>query len=223
MPYRKSLFVNNYYYHVFNHSLGKTSIFGNLGSPTRAMSLMNYYRFIKIPTSYSLFLRFPRKYQLDLLKKLKKEKKQKVQIISFCLMPNHYHLILKQLEKDGIKNFAANFQNSYAKYFNIKNEKIGPVFRGRFKAVLISDDMQLLHLSRYIHLNPYFSGFVKKIEKLVSYSWSSLGQYLGLDEGFCHSKIILDQFKNPADYKKFVFNQADYQRGLEKIKHLTID
>lgn len=223
MPYRKILFVNNYYYHIFNHALGKISIFGNLGSPTRVISLMDYYRFIKIPTSYSRFLKFPRKYQLDLLKKLRKENKQKVEIISFCLMPNHYHLILKQVKKDGIKNFTESFQSSYAKYFNIKNEKVGPVFRGRFKAVLISDDMQLLHLSRYIHLNPYSSGFVKKLEKLVSYSWSSFAQYLGLDEGFCHSKIILNQFKNPADYKKFVFDQADYQKELETIKHLIID
>ena len=220
MPYRKTLLVNNHYYHIFNHSLRKASIFGNLGNPARAMNLMDYYRFIKIPTSYSLFLKFPRKYQLDLLKKLKKEGEKKVEILSFCLMPNHYHLLLKQKVKNGIKDFISAFQNGYAKYFNIKNEKEGPVFRGRFKAKTVSSDYQLLHLSRYIHLNPYSSNIVKNLNSLLTYAWSSLSEYLAQEKGFCQPEIVLNQFKNPKTYKEFVLNQADYQKELESIKHL---
>lgn len=118
----------------------------------------------------------------------------------------------------------SNFQNSYARYFNTKSKRISPLWQGQFKAVRIEDDNQLLHISRYIHLNPYTSFVVKNLKALLQYQWSSLSEYLNpATGGICSKEIILSQFGNLDDYQKFILDQADYQRRLEGIKHLILD
>lgn len=145
-------------------------------------------------------------------------------LVCYCLMPNHFHFLLKQTEKEGISRYMSLVQNSYTKYFNARNNRAGPLFQGYFKAVRVENDEQLLHLSRYIHLNPYSSYIVKTLDDLVVYSWSSFSEYLGIVEsGYLRKKIILDQFKSSQKYKKFVFDQADYQRELGKVKHLVLE
>ncbi|KKU88207.1 MAG: hypothetical protein UY17_C0001G0020, partial [Candidatus Beckwithbacteria bacterium GW2011_GWC2_47_9] len=99
-------------------------------------------------------------------------------------------------------------------------ERTGPLFQGKFKAVLITSNEQLLHVSRYIHLNPYSSGIVKTIEELKAYSYSSLAK---LSTSKVESRLILDQFKNVAGYYQFVFDNADYQKNLENIKHQILE
>lgn len=155
---------------------------------------------------------------------LRQENDKLVELICFCLMPNHLHLLLSQKKDNGISKFMANLQNSYTRYFNTKHERIGPLMQGQFKAVLIEDDEQLLHVSRYIHLNPYSSFIVKDLTDLEKYPWSSLPEYLGIvSTSICNKQVILSYFKSVEDYKKFVFDQADYQRKLEKIKHLILE
>lgn len=223
MPYRRTLILNDNYYHIFNHSLGKALIFGASGDPSRMLSLWQYYHFSKSPMSYSKFNRLESKLKTKFLSNLKEKNELRIEIISFCLMPNHYHLLLKQVKKNGIKNFIADSQNSYAKYFNLKNARNGPLFRGRFQSVSVNNDNQLLHLSRYIHLNPYSSQIIKTKDELSNYPWSSLSQYLKKKNGFCQPRIVLDQFNSPKDYQSFVFDQADYQQHLDLIKHLALE
>ena len=139
-------------------------------------------------------------------------------------MPNNYHLLLKQLIDGGISKYLSQVQNSYSRYFNVRRKKAGSVFQGHFKAKRIETDEQLIHLSRYIHLNPYSSYVVKLIDNLKTYLWSSLPGFLGENEyTFVNKSFILDLFQDKKDYQSFVFNQADYQRELENIKHLTWD
>ena len=217
------VFVKNHYYHVFNRGFRKKSIFDLQGSPTRVLSLLNYYRFKNHPTSYSLFLKLTPKLRSAMLQKMEKRKNFLVDIVAFCLMPNHFHLLLKERGGNGIRQFTSKVQNGYAKYFNTKNKRTGPVFQGRFQAVLIKSDYQLLHLSRYLHLNPYSAKIVKSLPALLDYHWSSLPQYLDQEKGFCQPEIVLKQFKNRSDYKKFLLDRADYQKNLESIKHLALD
>lgn len=114
----------------------------------------------------------------------------------------------------------ANFSNSYTKYFNTKYQRVGPLLQGIFKAVHVESDEQLIHLSRYIHLNPV-SGFIVRPEELASYQWSSYPGYLkNLDEG---AKAVMDFFKSPKDYQKFVLDQVDYAKKLKEIDFLTIN
>ena len=155
---------------------------------------------------------------------MKVGRKLLVEIIAYCLMPNHLHLLLKQLEENGISIFMSNLTNSYTRFFNTKQKRKGPLFQGKFKGVRIETDEQLFHVSRYIHLNPYSSFVLKSLEELESYPYSSLPEYLGLKkEIHCKTEIILNNFKNIQSYEDFVFDRAGYQRELEKIKHLAIE
>ncbi|MBI4037089.1 transposase, partial [Candidatus Daviesbacteria bacterium] len=144
-----------------------------------------------------------------------------VNILCFCLMPNHIHLLIQQLEENGISEFMRKFSHSYTKYWNIKNNHQGPLLQAMFKAVLVETDEQLLHLSRYIHLNPLVSSV---IQDLNMYPWSSYLSYLDPDNTQHIAKNeILEFFNSAKDYEKFVLNQADYGTTLEMLKHSTID
>ncbi|MBI2326694.1 transposase [Candidatus Curtissbacteria bacterium] len=146
-----------------------------------------------------------------------------LEILGFCLMPNHFHFLLKPNDDNSISSFVRNFQDSYAKYFNTKNDRVGSLFQAMFKAVRIETDEQLLHISRYIHLNPV-SSFMLKAQSLEDYPWSSFREYLGSGVyTFVNPKEILAFFKPKTRYKEFVLDQADYQQELEKIKHLTLE
>lgn len=115
----------------------------------------------------------------------------------------------------GISKFMSNFANSYTRYFNTKSKRKGPVFEGKFKAKRIETDEQLLHLSRYIHLNPHSSFVVKNLKELESDPYSSFPEYIQeTDTSFCNKEIILGHFWDTVSYKEFVFDQADYQREL---------
>ena len=115
-------------------------------------------------------------------------------------------------------------QNGYGKYFNMKYDRTGPVFQPAFQAVRIETDEQLLQVTRYTHLNPS-TGFLMKIEKLLSYTWSSLPGYIDNKEAypFVNSRMVVDLSGGNERYRSFVFNQAGYQRELGVIKHLTFE
>lgn len=137
-------------------------------------------------------------------------------------MPNHFHLLVKQLKDDGVKEFMQKVINSYTKYYNTKHNRVGHLFQGVFKAVLVDNDEQLLHVSRYIHLNPYVSDLIAKLE---DYRYSSYPYFINLATDTLASKeVILDFFQQDKEkYKEFVDAHADYALDLEYIKHALID
>ena len=95
------------------------------------------------------------------------------------------------------------------------------MLQGDFKAVHVGTNEQLLHLSRYIHLNPLVGYVVKDLDE---YKWSSYPEYVNLvNNQICNKKIILDQFESPQKYRQFVLDQADYGKKLEAIKHQLLD
>ncbi|MBI2103834.1 transposase [Candidatus Woesebacteria bacterium] len=225
MPKRKVIFANQYYYHVFNRSINKEPIFIRYKECQRALNTLVYYRFLNPRVRLSYFLAKGYETRKEILKSLSQHP-QIVKILAFCLMPNHFHLILHQTEENGISKFVSQFQNSYTRYFNTKNERSGHVFQGQFKAVLIEDEKQLLHLTRYLHLNPYSSLVVKNLEDLENYPYSSLSEYLKISQNpdsFVTTELVLSFFSGPKAYKKFVYERADYQKSLEKIKHLLLE
>lgn len=213
MPYRKVQFVNGEYYHVFNRGVGKMPIF---------LSSFDYRRFLKTAFFYQIDGSKPRFSNFNAAIDKLDESKKIVEIISFCLMPNHFHFLLRQERDGGLVEFVRKLSNSFAKYFNTKNERIGPLFQGEFKAVHVTSDEQLIHLSRYIHLNPIVSHVVSDSS---FYKWSSYLEYVGFDGGTsrCLKDAVLGFFKSASDYKKFVHDQEDYAKKLESIKHLHID
>ena len=198
------------------------SVFTTISDYTRALQTLEYYRFTKPPLKFSKYkdLSIEQKNRINLELDFKKD--YLVDILSFVFMPNHFHFLLKQNTDWGVSKFVGQFTNSYTRYFNTRNNRVGPVFQGVFKAVEIESEEQLIHLSRYIHLNPYVSSLVTKTE-LDNYRWSSLPAYLGLENSFVDKHTVLSQFSKKFSYRDFVHNHSDYARELERVKHLVID
>lgn len=223
MPGRSTPLITDQYYHVFNRGIDRRTTFYGIKEHQRAIECIKFYQFETPPVRLSRFLSMSQDEQENLFNNLSKHKKL-IELISFTLMPNHYHLLIRQRLDGGISKFMSNVQNSYTRYFNIKHQRKGPLFEDQFKAVIIETNEQLLHLSRYIHLNPYSSFVVKEIKNLMDYRWSSLREYLGLlGWELCNKDIVLGQFKHRKHYKKFIFDRASYQRELKRIQHLTLE
>lgn len=223
MPFRETVFVNGEIYHIFNHAVYGQPIFKFSKDCQRALTTISFYKRDPLPVSLSHYLKISDK-EKETVERLLKKSKIIVKVLCFCLMSNHFHFLLKQKKNQGISKFLANFQNSYTKYFNIRHSRSGHLFQGQFKAVRMETEEQLLHVSRYIHLNPYSSYLVKNFDALKNYSWSSLGEYLNLfDHRICTKKILLSFFKTLKSFEDFIFNQKDYQRDIQNIKHLLLE
>ena len=213
---RKEQFETGNVYHVCNKSIAGFEIFNDEEDFTRMEYLFRYYQF-KRELSYSHFInnKYVETAGFDKACQSTSSLEEKnVCILSFCIMPTHYHLVVKQLMDDGISQFIGNIQNSYAKYFNAKHNRHGPLWVGRFRGIKIESEEQLVHLTRYVHLNPMTAGLVKKPEewKASSYKEFLYGQKI------CEFENIMDIAA--SDYKKFIDDQASYQKSLAKIKEI---
>lgn len=132
-----------------------------------------------------------------------------VELVNFCLMGNHFHLTVRELKEGGISQYMQRILNAYTKYFNIKYRRTGHLFEGPFKAVHIKNNVQLLHLSAYIHRNPRDTREWRGKEE--SYPWSSLKDCI-LENRWgrlLSPNVILEQFGKDSEtqqkgYKKFV-------------------
>lgn len=214
MPGRNMPLVNGEYYHLFNRGSEKRQIFTRPGDYKRFLQTFYYYQFIGPKPSFSKFAKSDlNSFKPDPVKKL-------IDILCYCLMPNHFHFLVKQLKDNGISIFLSQISNSYTKYFNTKYTRVGALLQGVFKAVRIETDEQLIHASRYIHLNPVVSGLVKLPE---DYQWSSYREYVSDNGIICSAKEILDFFSSSKKYQEFVEAQIDYGTTLEILKHRAID
>ncbi len=222
MPGRITPLVTDEVYHVYNRGINKQPTFNTKKEYQRALLAIKFYKVSNPPIRLSKFLELDKEREAQILKIIDQAEKL-VEIICFCLMPNHFHLLLKQKLENGISKFMGNFQNSYTRYFNTLNERDGSLFLDQFKAKRIETDEQLIHVSRYIHLNPHTGFIIKTLKELEEYSWSSFPNYIGGNNGFLEPEIVLDMFGNKDKYKQFVFDQADYQRKLKIIEHLTME
>ena len=224
MPRRLTPLVTGEIYHIFNRSVAQQPIFKKSRECIRALEIIDYYRFVNTPLRFSHYNRLSSQEKGDLLKNLYKTNDKFIDIYAFSLMPNHYHLLVKQLKDGGVSKFLRIMQDSYAKYLNTKSKRSGSVFQQMFKAVRIETDEQFLHVSRYIHLNPLTSYVISQKDELERYSWNSYMDYLSsFPRPFINTDFLNKFFKSKLNFKKFNLNQLDFQRNLEKIKHLTHD
>lgn len=206
---RIKVYIDNGFYHIYNRGVEKRDIFLD-------------------EVDYSVFLRYlkealaqPPQIQKKVLKTIFDgegrsfyafEKPPKnfcnhIVLNCYCLMPNHFHLLIKQHEKNDMESFMRSVITRYVRYFNKKYDRVGPLFQGRYKAVMINDERYLLHLSRYIHLNP------AEFTKDLTTAYSSYSDFLGLRKtSWIDPHIILSyfnqkastDFKNVNTYQKFV-------------------
>jgi len=220
--FRKITFQDGEIYHVFNRGIDRRSTFTDKKEFERFQKLIKFYRHIDIPIRFSKVNQYPQEVREKILADLYKSRRM-IDILSYCIMPNHFHFLLKQTEEKGISTFISNITNAYTKYFNTKSERTGPLFEGVFKAVHIESEEQLIHVSRYIHLNPVASSIIAD-DELEAYKWSSYPEYLSLSsEEITQKELILNMFKSLNAYREFVNNQIDYAKQLDTIKHLVLE
>jgi len=219
MPSRKYPLVENSYYHAFNRVIENKPVFDDTHNCDQALQAIDYYRNADTPIKLSVLNGLSLGRYLEVLEYLESQKNLLVEIIAYCIMPNHFHFLLKQIKKNGIAKFLANFQNSFTRYYNTKNKRRGPIFLTQFKAKPVKSENQFLHISRYIHLNPYSAKIVKTQNELLEYPWSSLKEYATNDKkGICNKDAILSNLRTPQRYIEFVLDNADYQKSLQEIK-----
>ncbi|MDO8686663.1 MAG: transposase [Candidatus Berkelbacteria bacterium] len=218
---RKDLLATGEVYHVFNRSIADYIIFNNDQEFERMLELIKYYKFendIKFSALLELSLVQTEGFN-NAIDIISQDKEELVQIIAYCLMPTHIHLVLKQLKEKGISDFMRKVSDGFTRYFNTLHGRKGPLWESKFKNVLVGGDEQLLHLSRYIHLNPVTASLIKKPEDWV---FSSYKEYLSkINHPVCQFEDILDI--QPPIYRKFVNDQISYQKELARIKKLTFD
>jgi len=189
-------------FHVYNRGVDKRDIF---------LNGKDYNRFLlSILAFNNANVRYPQSISNHWVT-IDPGTKHHVEILCFCLMPNHYHLVLQELEPDGMSIFMQRIGTGYTNYFNHKNKRSGSLLQGNYKAKPVTNDRYLLNLSTYIHLNPLpllnlseTSTPNQTIEKLKQYPWSSFPDYLQNRSSFLNPKRIMKNFESPNDYSKFI-------------------
>lgn len=203
-------------YHVFNKSIANYGIYRDCNNSHRFIEVLDYYNNLAVTKSYSRFLR-DNNYKEPANLIIPKDKAI-VKFLSYCIMPDHYHLLIKSLTNFFFK-FINDVENSFTRYFNLKFKRKGPLWQSDYKAVRIRTNEQLLHVSRYIHLNPVTNVLVLKPEQ---WQFSSYKQIIA------NHKILSRDLREisintPWAYKKFVEDQIDYQKKLKIIRMLLFD
>lgn len=218
---RKIKFEKGKIYHLFNRGVEKRNIFIN--DSNRWRFLQGLFLFNNKDGSSNILWQLERekgKMNFNVLREFtereRKDKRPLVRVMADCLMPNHYHLIIEELEDGGASLFMQRLGVGYTKYFNKKYDRVGSLFQGPFKSVLIEDDLQLKYLLIYINiLNPgqliepnLKKDGIKNINAILKfakeYLWSTNREYLGLRGSVIIDKGILDGlFSNPKEYEMF--------------------
>lgn len=222
---RKVKLRSGFVYHIYNRGVEKRKIFLDAGYYRRFISTLEHYLSYDYP--YSLLWRRLQDVKSpdgkrEILEQLERKRiDQPVNIISFCLMPNHFHLTLKQAVENGISNYMHKIGTSYTNYFNIREDRSGRLFEGTFKAVRVESDEQLRHLTRYQHINSW--KIVKNKRELRNYPWSSLPIYLGKkDMQFVNPELVMGNFKDSEDYLDFVLAEVD-EDSVSQLAKVAID
>jgi len=216
----RELFAPGEYYHVLGRGNYKQDIFIDRKDKARFLfsilylqSPEKFYNFSRQITNYVRH----RVFNISEKKVTRVVNSRSVELVSFCLMPNHFHLIVKEAKEGGISKYMQRTLNGFTKYHNTKYKKKGHLFEGPFKAVHIETDEQLLYLSAYIHRNP--RGLKKWINKEIKYTWSSYQDYVkGNRWGeLLVPDLIRDNFSTGEEYMKQVEESGAKDEVVEEL------
>jgi putative transposase len=241
MPYRKQQFVNGEIYHIVLRGIDDNLIFKDINDYYRG--IFSIYEF---NTTKPITIRARRKARAAIKKFLKEtnrdpdsvidERDKLVEVLIFCFMSNHIHLLLKQLKDKGITKFMNKFGSGYGGYFNRKYNRRGYVFQNRFSAIHIKDNEQLKTIFVYIHTNPIaiveknwkekgIKNPKKAIKILESYKWSSYPDYLSKNNFPSVTKrdFILKIMKDPKGCKEFIESWVNYKGKIREFAKFSLE
>lgn len=221
MPCKNSLktYLENGYYHIYNRGVEKRLIFEDDQDYAVFLSYLKTYLLPKDEKQLKEILTsenstYKQKAEATKLIKLNNFCDQ-IKLIAYCLMPNHFHFLLKQRQENAIDEFMNSLGTRYTMFFNKKHKRVGTLYQGVYKAVLVDSEIQFLYLSSYIHRNPH--------PKELKSRPSSLPDYLGERKTlWVHPEEILPFFSKTIpslSYKSFVEQNPD----ISPIKNFTLD
>lgn len=201
-------------FHTCNKSISHYDIFRNEKLLSRFLMTINYYNNVNLKISLSRALQG----NFFLEDILFRKPTNIVHIIAFCIMPDHYHLLLKINKEELFPKYISNIENSFTRYYNKLYKRKGPLWQSRYRAAHILDNKILLHVHRYIHLNPTTAYITANP---IDWKWSSYNSYI-------NNKKVLKlntevSIRSIDKYKKFVENQIQYQRYIKSIKKKLLD
>lgn len=210
-------FAPNEFYHIYNRGTEKRNIFMSRADRDRFLALL-YLTNQDSPAD----LKLQGSTLLEIVER--RTSPQLVEIVAYCLMPNHFHLLVRGLEEGGLSKFMQKLTTGYTMYFNKKNERSGSLFQGRFKATHIDNDRYLQYLISYIHLNPIKliepgwkeTGIADKAraeQYLETYGYSSYLDYLGTkrpETTILTREALPEYFSSGIDFKTFVTEWLTY-------------
>src|SRR3990167_8044606 len=202
MPSRntRKQYEEDTYYHIYNRGVGQRTIFKKDQDYIVFLSLLKRY-LNNEPAKDNLGREYPN-YHED------------IQLLAFCLMPNHFHLLVYQSKENAISKLMQGLCAAYTMYFNRRYERVGHLFQGRFKASIITNDAYLIHISRYIHLNP---------DKHMGWEFSSLPYYLKIKQAsWINPQPILELFDD-SSYLDFIKDFAGHRQSLVDISSALAD
>lgn len=195
------LFVAESHYHLYNRGINKDRIF---------LDTDDYLYF-----EYLLRRHLSKEAQLDTQGRPFKHLSDEVQLEAYCLMPNHFHLLVYQHAEQGIADLMMSIGTAYTMYFNRKYQRRGPLYESSYRASLISEDAYLEHISRYIHLNP---------RQYKSWPYSSYHAYLSdKSREWLHPEQILGMFNSKREYRQFVSEYESAKETIDLIKSELAD
>ncbi|MCX6786511.1 MAG: transposase [Candidatus Kaiserbacteria bacterium] len=195
------------YYHVYNRGTQKKIIFHDTSDYSRFLFLILFFQsdivFDQISRRVRRFVQH-RVFDIGAEDVTKIIKNRYVELTAFCLMPNHFHLILKETQENGIARYMQRVLNGYTKYYNTRYRVSGHLFQGPYRAIHIEDDDQLLYLSTYIHRN--VRGLQQWKSNEQKYEWSSYQDYIDKSrwDKLLSTEVVLGQFKTASEYEMFV-------------------
>lgn len=206
------IYVENSFYHIYNRGVEKRNIFMD---DQDYHVILQYLKDAFLPPPDPKTLLKNVSFKGSTFKGISRQVKNfatDIDLVAYCLMPNHFHFLIKQYRKDSIRRFMQSLATRYSMYFNKKYSRVGTLFQGIYKAVIVSQESYLLHLTRYIHRNPL------KHTKNLHTAYSSYGEFLGIRKTkwikpaailsfFNNNKMSLSMIKKPNSYKSFVEDQ----------------
>jgi len=211
--------------HVYNRGVDKRVVFDTNIDHERFIHLLWYVNNFSYP--YSKYLR--QQMASDIIPEqfitlMYRYKIPLCTIIGYVLMDNHFHLLLREDKQGGISKFMQKLQNAYTRYYNLKNDRSGCLFEGNYKSVLVESNEQLIHVLRYIHLNPVVAGLIE-IDSISHYKWSSYPTYISRKKihSICNPDVIMDNFKTKGSFISFTRAPFIKRDDMSTVRNLTID
>lgn len=224
------------YYHLYNRGVNKTTIFRDKQDYSVFLKYLSQYLVPKDLNALQKTLLDPSSSTKDKEEAVRLLRinnfSETVDLIAYCLMPNHYHLLIKQSDERSVELLMKSLMTRYSMYFNKKHDRVGTLFQSAYKAVIIETEPQLLHLSRYIHQNPppETSKRSLPVRRLLFSQPSSYPNFLGeINQNWVKPEDILHLFSPKqtgySSYKSFVedLNNNSQEQSIKILKRVILD